>query len=173
DGVLARAAAAGIGTMLTIGTKLSEIDPVLAIAERHDHVWCSVGVHPHEAAVERDAGTARLVELARHPKVVGIGETGLDYYSQHSPREAQAAQFRAHIAAARDTGLPLIVHTRDADADTAQILREEQGRGAFPGVIHCFTSGADLARTAVELGLYISFSGILTFKNASDLRQVA
>jgi TatD DNase family protein len=173
DGVLQRAAAADVGTLVTIGTKLSEIDRVLAIAERHDRVWCSVGVHPHEAAVERDAGTARLIELARHPKVVGIGETGLDYYYAHSPRTAQAAQFRAHIAAARETGLPLIVHSRDADEDTAAMLREGQGRGGFRGVIHCFTSGLPLAQTAIELGLYISFSGIVTFKKADDLRRIA
>jgi TatD DNase family protein len=171
DGVVARAAAAGVGTMVTIGTKLSEIDKVLAIAERFDNVWCSVGVHPHEAGTERDAGTARLVELARHPKVVGIGETGLDYFYEHSPREAQQAGFRAHIAAARETGLPLIVHSRDADDETADILREEQGQGPFPGLIHCFTSGPQLAETAIGLGMYISLSGIMTFNKAEDLRR--
>lgn len=171
DGVVDRAAAAGVGTLVTIGTKLSEIDTVLAIAERFDHVWCTVGVHPHEAGRETDAGTARLIELAKHPKVVGIGETGLDYFYEHSPREAQRQGFRAHIAAARETGLPLIVHTRDADDDTAAILREEQGQGAFTGVIHCFTAGPELARVAVELGLFISLSGILTFNKAEDLRR--
>jgi TatD DNase family protein len=170
DGVLARAAAAGGGAKVTIGTKLSEIDQVLAIAERHDHVWCTVGVHPHEAGTETDCGTARLIELARHPKVVGIGETGLDFYYEHSPREAQRQGFRAHIAAARETGLPLIVHTRDADAETAQILAEEQGRGPYAGVIHCFSSGPALARTAIDLGLYISLSGIITFNKADELR---
>jgi len=171
DGVVGRAAAAGVGVLVTIGTKLSEIDKVLAIAERYDNVWCSVGVHPHEAGTEIDAGTARLVALARHPKVVGIGETGLDYFYEHSPREAQRQGFRAHIAAARETRLPLIVHTRDADEDTAAILAEEQGRGPFPGVIHCFTAGPELARAAVGLGLYISLSGILTFNKAEDLRR--
>jgi TatD DNase family protein len=171
DGVVARAAAAGVGTMVTIGTKLTEIDKVLAIAERFDNVWCSVGVHPHEAGREPDAGTARLVELAKHPKVVGIGETGLDYFYEHSPREAQRAGFRAHIAAARETGLPLIVHTRDADEETAHILRDEQGQGPFPGLIHCFTAGPQLAEIAISLGLYISLSGIMTFNKAEDLRQ--
>jgi TatD DNase family protein len=171
DGVMARAAAAGVGTLVTIGTKLSEIDKVLAIAERYDHVWCSVGVHPHEAGTETDCGTARLVELAKHPKVVGIGETGLDYYYEHSPREAQRTGFRAHIAAARETGLPLIVHSRDADDETAAILAEEQGRGRFTGVIHCFTAGPALAATAIDLGLYISLSGIITFNKAEELRQ--
>jgi len=171
DGVVNRAAAAGVGTLVTIGTKLSEVDTVLAIAERFDHVWCTVGVHPHEAGRETDAGTARLVTLAKHPKVVGIGETGLDYFYEHSPREAQRQGFRAHIAAARETGLPLIVHTRDADAETADILRQEQGQGAFTGVIHCFTAGPELARVAVELGMFISLSGILTFNKAEELRR--
>lgn len=171
DGVVARAQAAGVGTLVTIGTKLTEIDKVLAIAERFDNVWCSVGVHPHEAGREPDAGTARLIELARHPKVVGIGETGLDYFYEHSPREAQRSGFRAHIAAARETGLPLIVHTRDADDETTEILRDEQGQGTFPGVIHCFTAGPQLAETAIGLGLYISLSGIMTFNKAEDLRQ--
>jgi TatD DNase family protein len=170
DGIMARAAAAGVGTMVTIGTKLSEIDKVLAIAERFDHVWCSVGVHPHEAGTET-GDTTRLVELAKHPKVVGIGETGLDYYYEHSPRAAQRAGFRAHIAAARETGLPLIVHNRDADDETAEILKEEQGRGHFTGVIHCFTAGPALAAAAIDLGLYISLSGIITFNKADDLRQ--
>jgi TatD DNase family protein len=171
DGVVARATAAGVGTMVTIGTKLSEIDRVLAIAERFDNVWCSVGVHPHEAGREQDAGTARLIELAKHPKVVGIGETGLDYFYEHSPREAQRTGFRAHIAAARETGLPLIVHTRDADVETAEILKQEQGQGPFPGLIHCFTAGPQLAETAIDLGLYISLSGIMTFNKAEDLRR--
>ena len=173
DAVVSRAAEAGVGTMLTIGTSLGAFDGVLAVAERYPNVWCSVGIHPHEAGSEAGVDARRLIDLASHPKVVGIGETGLDYYYEHSPRAAQAENFRAHIAAARETGLPLIVHSRDADEDTARILTEEAGKGTFPGLIHCFTSGIDLARTALGLGLYISFSGIVTFKSASDLRETA
>jgi TatD DNase family protein len=173
DAVVARAKAGGIGLMLTIGTKLSEVDGVLAVAERFPDVWCTVGIHPHEAEAEPMVDAERLVALTRHPKVVGIGETGLDYFYEHSPRAAQERNFRTHIEAARATGLPLIVHTRDADADTARILSEEQKRGAFKGVIHCFSSGAALAQTALELGFYISFSGIVTFKKAENVRAVA
>lgn len=173
DEVVARAHGAGVGLMVTISTKVSEFEKVRAVAERFPHVFCSVGIHPHEAESEPEIDTAKLVELARHPKVVGIGETGLDYYYEHSPREAQQRNFRAHIAAARETGLPLIVHTRDADEDTAQILDEEMGKGAFPSLLHCFSSGPQLAEKAVELGLYISLSGILTFKNAVELRETA
>jgi TatD DNase family protein len=173
DAVVARARAAGVGTLVTIGTKLSEAEKVIAIAERFPNVWATVGVHPHEAAVEPGEDTARLVELARHPKVVGIGETGLDYFYEHSPRERQAACFRAHIAAARETGLPLIVHTRDADADTAKILAEEMEQGAYTGLLHCFSSSRQLAEQAVKLGLYVSFSGILTFKSADAVREAA
>lgn len=171
-GVLARADAAGVGIMLTIGTKISEFHRVLAIAEEHDHVWCSVGIHPHEAASE-DVDTQRLVELARHPKVVGFGESGLDFYYDHSPRADQERLFRAHIAAARETGLPLIVHTRDADDKTAEILEEEMAKGAFTGLIHCFSSGRQLAERAVAIGFHISLSGILTFKKAEELRETA
>jgi TatD DNase family protein len=173
DAVIDRAAAAGIGTMLTIGTSLGRFEQVLAVAERFPNVWCSVGIHPHEAGAEAGVQASRLVEIAAHPKVVGIGETGLDYYYEHSPREAQAENFRAHITAARETGLPLIVHSRDADDDTARILTEEAEKGAFRGLIHCFTSGAGLARTALDLGLYISFSGIVTFKSANELREIS
>ena len=171
--VVARAHEAGVGLMVTISTKVSEFDKVRAVAERFPHVFCTVGIHPHEAASEPETDTATLVEMAKHPKVVGIGETGLDYYYEHSPREAQQRNFRAHIAAARETGLPLIVHTRDADEDTGRILAEETGKGAFPGLLHCFSSGPQLAEKALELGLYISLSGILTFKNAVDLRETA
>jgi TatD DNase family protein len=167
--ILARARRAGVATLLTIGTKLAEFPTVLAIAESDADVWCSVGVHPHEAAAE-DVAAARLVHLAQHEKVVGIGETGLDFYYEHSPRERQAAVFRAHCAAARQTGLPLIVHTRDADPETAAILAEEK---VARGVIHCFSTGRALAETAIALGLHISLSGILTFKNAAALRDVA
>lgn len=170
--ILSRARRAGIGTLVTIGTKISQFPEVRRIAEGHDDVWCTVGIHPHEAGIEADIGTARLVELSHHPKVIGIGETGLDFYYDHSPREKQAEVFRTHIAAARETGLPLIVHTRDADELTADILRQEIGKGPFTGVIHCFTSSMELAETALELGFYISFSGIVTFKNAEALREV-
>ena len=173
EDVVARAHAAGVGLMVTISTKVSEFDRVRAVAERFPHVFCTVGIHPHEAASEPETDTATLVEMAKHPKVVGIGETGLDYYYEHSPRAAQQRNFRAHIAAARETGLPLVVHTRDADADTAQILDEETGKGAFPGLLHCFSSSTQLAEKALELGLYISLSGILTFKTADELRATA
>ena len=173
DAVVHRAKSAGIGTLVTIGTKLSEAEKVIAIAERFPNVWATVGVHPHEAAVEPGEDTARLVELARHPKVVGIGETGLDYYYEHSPKDRQAACFRAHIKAARATGLPLIVHTRDADEDTAAILGEEMEQGAYTGLLHCFSSSRQLADKAIEMGLYVSFSGILTFKSAEAVREVA
>lgn len=173
DDVVARAHDAGVGLMVTISTKISEFDRIVALAERFPNVYCSVGIHPHEAASEPDTDTARLVELARHPKVVGIGETGLDYYYEHAPRDAQMRAFRAHIAAARETKLPLIVHTRDADLDTADVLMEEMGKGAFPGLLHCFTSSRTLAERALALGFYISLSGIVTFKSAADLQETA
>ncbi len=170
EDVVERARAAGVGRMLTISTKLSEFEGVRAIAERYDEVFCSVGVHPHEAEGEGQRTPGRLVELAAHPKVVGIGETGLDYYYEHSPREQQRDSFRAHIRAARETGLPLIVHSRDADEDTVAVLREGQAEGAFSGVIHCFTAGPGLAAAALDMGLYISIAGIVTFKKAEELR---
>lgn len=173
DDVVARAQAAGVGLMVTISTKVSEFDKILAIAERFPNVYCSVGIHPHEAASEPETDTATLVKLAAHPKVVGIGETGLDYYYEHSPREPQMRCFLAHIAAARETGLPLIVHTRDADEDTAAVLTQEMGKGAFPGLLHCFTSSPALAAKALDLGFYISMSGILTFKSAAELQETA
>ena len=172
-GVLQRARSAGVTTMLNISTRESEWDDVLATATREPDVWASVGIHPHEADAHPDVGTAKLIERAAHPRVVGIGETGLDYYYDHSDRERQRASFRSHIAASRATGLPLIVHTRDAEDDTAAILTEEMGKGAFPGVIHCFTASAAFARIALDLGLYISISGIVTFKNAADLQATA
>jgi len=172
DAVVTRARAAGVAAMLTIGTRLDSFDKVRAVAERHANIWCSVGVHPHEAKEEGQRTPNRLVQLAQHPKVVGIGETGLDYFYEHSPRDEQAASFRAHIAAARQTGLPLIVHTRDADDDTAAILREEMAQGAFTGLIHCFSSGPVVAQAALELGMSISISGIVTFKAAEDLRRI-
>src|SRR3954464_2043389 len=171
--VLERARAAGVETMLNISTRASEWDDVIGVAERESDVWASGGIHPHEADEHPDVQTATLVERAAHPRVLGIGESGLDYYYDHSDRERQRASFRAHIAAARETGLPIIVHTRDAEEDTASILAEEMGKGRFGGVIHCFTASADFARKALDLGLYISLSGIITFKNARDLQETA
>lgn len=172
EGVVARAKEAGVGRLLTISTKLSDFETVLSIAERFGDVYCSVGVHPHEAAEEGQGDPQRLLALAEHPKVVGIGETGLDYFYEHSPRDRQKQSFRAHIAAARQSGLPLIVHSRDADEDTISILQEEyHTRGPFPGVIHCFTAGPELAEAALSIGFYISLAGILTFKTADALRD--
>lgn len=173
DDVIARAQRAGVGTMVTICTKLHEFPVVRGIAEANAHIWCSVGVHPHEAAGAQDVTTEQLVTLAAHPKVVGIGESGLDYYYERSSRGDQQACFRAHIHAARRTGLPLIVHARDADDDMIAILGEEHADGAFPGLIHCFTSGPELAEKALEIGFYISFSGIVSFKNAQSVQAVA
>lgn len=174
--VVADAGRAGVAGMVTICTRLSEFAGVLAIAESYDNVWCSLGVHPHEAANEaaQEPGVTveRLLDLAAHAKVVGIGETGLDYHYEHSPREIQQELFRAHITVARETGLPLIVHSRDADADTLAILRDEHEKGPFPGLIHCFSAGKELGQGALDLGLYISISGIVTFKNAGTLRAV-
>ena len=173
DGVLARAAEAGVGTLQTICTRVTAFDTIRALAEAHAQVWCSVGIHPHHVAEEPAVTADHLVRMADHPKVIGIGETGLDFHYDNSPRPQQEASFRQHIAAARATGLPLIVHTRSADADTCRILREEAGKGAFPGLIHCFSAGRTVAETALDLGLYVSFSGILTFKNADEVRAVA
>lgn len=170
SGVLARADEAGVGMMVTISTKLERFPGVLAVAEAHENVYCTVGIHPHEAENEPDVVAQTLIDLAQHPKVIGIGETGLDYYYEHSPRDVQETLFREHIKAARETGLPLIVHTRNAEADTARILSEEAGEGAYPGLLHCFSATKQLAEKAVDLGLYISISGIATFKNADDLR---
>ncbi len=171
--VLARARAAGVGRMVTISTRVRRFDEIRAIAEAHDEVWCSVGTHPHNAAEEPDVTADELVRLAGHPKVVAIGEAGLDYFYDHAPREAQTAGFRTHIAAARQTGLPLVIHARDADDDVAAILTEETGKGAFPFILHCFSSGRALAQTGVKLGGYVSFSGILTFKKSEELRAIA
>ncbi len=171
--VLARARAAGISGFLNISTRQREWDQVIATAAREPDVWASVGIHPHEADGHADLGEAALIEAATHPKVIAIGETGLDYYYDHSERATQQALFRTHIAVARETGLPLIVHTRDAEADTAAILAEEMGKGAFPALIHCFTASADFASQMLGLGLTISLSGIVTFKNAKDLQAIA
>ena len=171
--VLARARARGVTAMLNIATRESEWDAVLATAEREPDVWATVGIHPHEADQHPHIDTAKLVERAHHPRVVGLGESGLDYYYDHSDRARQQASFRAHIAAARETGLPLIVHTRDAEDDTAAILAEELGKGAYSGVIHCFTGTGTFADKVLELGFYVSISGIVTFRNARDLQETA
>ena len=171
--VLARARAAGVTGMLNIATRESEWDDILGVAERESDVWASVGIHPHEADAHGHIDTAKLLARAAHPRVVAIGETGLDYYYDKSDRDQQRRSFRAHIVAARDTGLPLIVHTRDAEDDTAAILAEEMEQGAYTGVIHCFTASQDFADKALALGLYISISGIVTFKNAKDLQASA
>jgi len=168
--VIDRARAAGVTAMLNISTRVAEWDAVIAVAEREPDIWASVGIHPHEADGHGDVGTARLVAKSAHPRVVGIGETGLDYYYDRSDRARQRDSFRAHIAAARETGLPLIVHSRDAEEDTATILAEEMARGPFSGVVHCFTGTQELADKALDLGLYISISEIVTFKNATDLQ---
>jgi TatD DNase family protein len=170
--VVGRAKAAGVGVCVSIGTKLARFAEVAAVAEAFPDVYCTVGSHPHEAEQEPLADSAPLLALAKRDKVVGIGETGLDYYYEHSPRTQQAANFRAHIAAARALALPLIVHTRDAEDDTIDILREEMGKGAFTGLIHCFTGTQKLADAALDLGLYISTSGIATFKKSDALRDV-
>lgn len=171
--VLQRARARGVTAMLNIATRESEWDDVLATAEREDDVWATVGIHPHEADKHAHVDTAKLVERAAHRRVVGIGESGLDYYYDHSDRERQQISFRAHLAACRETQLPIIVHTREAEDDTASILREELGKGAFRGVIHCFTASGAFADIALDLGFYISISGIVTFKNAKDLQETA
>ncbi|MGC2411076.1 MAG: TatD family hydrolase [Stellaceae bacterium] len=167
--IIARARAAGVGTMLTIGTRLDQFPGVRAIAESYPDVWCSVGAHPHEAADHASLSAADLTALAAHPRVVGIGETGLDFHYDHSPHDIQEGVFRAHIAASRASGLPLIIHARAADGEVARILREERPP---PGVMHCFSSGRALAEAALDLGFYISLSGIVTFKSAEELRAI-
>lgn len=171
--IVARALAAGVGRMVTISTRVKRFQQVLEIAETFDEVFCSVGTHPHNAAEELDVTVEELVRLSAHPKVVAIGEAGLDYFYDKAPRDAQAQGFRTHIAAARQTGLPLVIHSRDADDDMASILEDETGKGAFPFILHCFSSGRRLAEVGVALGGYVSFSGILTFKNSAELRAIA
>lgn len=173
DAVVARARAAGVGRMVTISTRVKKLSQLIAIADKYRDVFCSVGTHPHNAHEELDIDSAALVKLAQHPKIVAIGEAGLDYHYDKSPRDAQDQGFRQHIAAARETGLPLVIHAREADAEMARILAEETGKGAFPAVLHCYTGGRDLAFKAMELGLYIGFTGILTFKNGETLRDIA
>ncbi len=171
--VLANARARGVAGFLNISTRQSEWGDVLGAAERHDDVWATVGVHPHEADAHPDLGAAALVEAASHPRVIAIGECGLDYHYDNSERPAQRERFEAHIDAARQTGLPLVVHTRDAEDDTAEILARAVRERGVAGVLHCFTGSAELARKALDLGFYISLSGIVTFKNATDLQETA
>lgn len=173
QGALKRARNAGIGGFLNISTRQREWDRVVATAARETDVWASVGIHPHEADQHADLGEGALLAAASHPKVIGIGETGLDYYYDKSDRSVQQSLFRTHIAVSRQTGLPLIVHTRDAEEDTARILDEEMGKGAFPALIHCFTASAGFGRRMLDLGLTISLSGIVTFKNARELQEIA
>ncbi|MFD1623108.1 TatD family hydrolase [Azospirillum griseum] len=173
DAVVERARAAGVGRMVTICTYLTRFDRILAVAERYDDILCTVGVHPHQAAEEFDVTTVNaLVERARHPKVIGLGETGLDYFYDKSPREQQQECFRRHIRASLDTGLPLIIHTRDADDDTMRIVKEETGGQRVKGLLHCFSSGRALAEEALEYGFTLSLSGIVTFKKSEDLRAI-
>jgi TatD DNase family protein len=173
DQVLDSARERGVGGFLNISTRQREWNDVISVAERHSDVWASVGVHPHEADAHPDLGSSALVEGTRHPRVIAIGECGLDYYYDKSDRDAQRERFRAHIDAARETGLPLIVHTRDAEEDTAEILTEAVRAGGVTGVLHCFTGSAELARKGLDLGFYVSLSGIVTFKNARDLQDTA
>lgn len=173
DDIVARAHAAGVKQMITISTRVRKFPAILAIAERYPSVFCSVGTHPHNADEELDIPVSELVALSAHPRVVAIGEAGLDYHYDNAPREAQAIGLRNHIAAARETGLPLVIHSRSADEDMAAILTEQTGKGAFPFLLHCFSSGPDLARIGVELGGYVSFSGILTFPKSEELREIA
>src|SRR5256885_7537223 len=173
DAVVTRAQAAGIARIVTISTRVNRHAEVLAIAERFADVYCSVGTHPHHAHEELDIGVDELIGRTRHSKVVAIGEAGLDYHYDRSPRAAQEQGLRNHISAARATGLPLVIHSRDADEDMARILEQETGKGAFPAVLHCFTGGRDLAQRAIALGLFISFTGIVTFKKSDELRAIA
>lgn len=173
QGVLARARDAGVGGFLSISTRQREWDKVIGTAEREADVWASVGIHPHEADDHADMGERALLAATDHPRVIAIGETGLDYYYDHSDRQTQQDLFRRHIAVARATGLPLIVHTRDAEADTARIMTEEMEKGTYPALIHCFTASADFAQKMLTLGVTISLSGIVTFKNAKDLQAIA
>ena len=172
-GFIARAVEAGVGRMVTISTRVRRFDEIRTIAEAHEQVWCSVGTHPHNAGEETDVTVDDLLRLAEHDRVVAIGEAGLDYFYDKAPRDAQAAGLRTHIAAARESGLPLVIHARDADDDMAAILEDEMGKGTFPFVLHCFSSGRGLAEIGVKLGGYVSFSGILTFRKSDELRAIA
>ena len=171
--IVARAESAGIGRMVTICTRVAKFPQVLAVAERFENVYCSVGTHPHNSHEELDVTADQLIELARHPKVVAIGEAGLDYFYKKDHAEAQAQSLRVHVDAARRSGLPLVIHSRDADNDMAAILEDEAGKGAFPALLHCFSSGLELMQRGVAIGCYVSFSGILTFKRSEELREIA
>ncbi len=171
--VLGAASAAGVARMVTISTHVARFEVYRALAEAHENVFCTIGTHPHNAASEPDVPAERLVELSNHPRCVAIGEAGLDYHYDKSPRDVQQQVFRTHIAAARETRLPLVIHARNADEDMIRILSEEMGRGRFDAVLHCFSSGETLAQVGVELGLYVSFSGILTFRNSEEIRRIA
>lgn len=174
DAVIGRAREAGVGLMVTISTRVRQFDRIRAIAEAYENVFCTIGTHPHNAEEEAGIPASELVKIATsHPKVVGIGEAGLDYFYDKAPRDLQAQGFRAHIEAARETRLPLVIHARQADEDVIRILEEETGKGAFPFILHCFSSGPELARRGVELGGHVSFSGILTFKNSQEIRDIA
>ncbi len=173
DAIVARAEEAGINRIVTISTRVRRLDALLAIAERYPNVYCSVGTHPHQADEEDGISADELIALTKHPKVVALGEAGLDYFYQHGSREAQERGFRAHIAAARATGLPLVIHTREADVDCGKILDDEMAKGAFRAVLHCYTGGRELAMKAIALGLSVSFTGILTFKNSQAIRDIA
>ncbi|MDH7795083.1 MULTISPECIES: TatD family hydrolase [unclassified Beijerinckia] len=172
-GTMQRAREADVARMITIATSLARHDTYRAIAEGHDNVWFTVGTHPHHAHEEPNTTVQEIVDLACHPKCIGIGEAGLDYHYDKSPRDVAAAVFRTHIDAARRTGLPLVIHARDADDDVAAILRDEMSKGAFKALLHCFTSSRSLAEAGLELGLYVSFSGVLTFKTSEELRAIA
>ncbi len=171
--IVSRAVANDVGVMQTICTRMREFPDILAIAEQFPTVYCSVGVHPNNVEEEPDVTASDIIEKTKHPKVIGIGETGLDYYYEHSPRALQEKLFREHIAASRETGLPIIIHTRSADEDTVAILADEMKHGTFPGLIHCFSTSHALAEACIEMGLYISLSGILTFKKAQELQSSA
>ena len=173
DGVVARAQAAGVGIMVNISTRIRRFDHLISVVERYPSVYGTIGTHPHYAHEELDIPVSEIVRLSKHPKIVGIGEAGLDYYYKHSAPEAQAQGFRNHIAAARETGLPLEIHTREADQDTIKLLEEEHAKGPFPAILHCYTGGPELARRAAELGLYVSFTGVVTFKKSEALRDIA
>jgi len=173
DAIVARARAAGIGRILTISTRVKRQAEIVEIVEKYDDVFGTVGTHPHHADEEMDVDAKALIAATSHPKIVAIGEAGLDYHYDTGPRENQAKSFRQHIAAARETSLPLVIHSRECDEDMEKILTEEAGKGAFTAVLHCYTGGRGLAFTAVELGHYIGFTGILTFKNSADLREIA
>jgi TatD DNase family protein len=173
DEIVQRAVDAGVKQMITISTRVKKFDEIKALAESYSQVFCSVGVHPNNAHEEPDIETEELVELSKHPKCVAIGEAGLDYFYDYAPPDVQARGLRRHVAAARITGLPLVIHARAADDDMISILKDEARQGAFPFLLHCFSSGPELARVGVELGGYVSFSGILTFPKSDDIREIA